>query len=393
MQLDLAWQTLREAEQIAPDHPELAKIEVTLLLHQENWQQASARCHFWALRFRRLYGEAMQPTIDLLEQIANNPQQALAQPAPLPDAALHTLLQLAQHTPPPESAYRLQTDHIGSAKLEPSAQLQEALDEWYQKYTFLPQQTALKGVPYALAWQMAEQWLPALQQNPILWQSFEVLDDLIRMIADGHPHSAKSATQPLVERGCDLFTRLQAPLHARGCRLSWQIVENRPAMHLAILHLDNLIDQGQATATIAWLEMILQTFDAQDEQRWREVLMPFYLEQARYDDALALAIRYPNDTINMRYDHALALFMQSGQGDQQNAANAQLANAISLYPMIAMALLARRGLYQSGAATRRKTDADHQSDLTIAYCDTHHGLWPKQALDWLETQYPQEHAP
>ena len=373
MRLAEAWDALHHAEEYAPDHPDVARIEVTLLLRQQNWEQASRRGHFWALRFHRLYGEAMAPTIDLLNRIADHPQQVFAQPEADFSAALAQLLALAEQAPPLECAYQVAAQADGSGKLEPAARLQEALGEWYQKYTFLPQQTAQEGVPYDLAWEMAADWLPLLANLPVLWSSFDVLDDLTRMIVHVQSPQANAAN-PLVARGAALFDLVVQKQEV----LQHDVPEHRALMHLAIAHLNHLMAGGNRDDVVAWLEKIMFSLQRGQELPWRELLMPYYLEEKRYQDAVQLAERYTANSVNMRYDHALALFMLG----QQDAANAVLAQAIGMYPMIVMALLARR---ESQAA--RKIVADEQQDLTTAYCDTHTGLWPAAALDWLSSRF------
>lgn len=374
-----AWDALHHAEELTPDHPDVARLEVTLLIHQENWEQASRRGHFWALRFHRLYGEAMQPTINLLNQMADAPRQVFAKQTFDYSQALEELLGLASNAAQPECAYHFILKNNCDGQLEPSPQLQEALDEWYQRYTFLPQQPAHENVPYDLAWKMAPEWMPLLKQYPILWNSFEILDDLTRIIAHGSPQQTRASNLPLVARSAALFDVVVAHLlSSNEVHLNWDMVENRPAMHLAIQHLDNLIDAGERESIIQWLEKILFSFHRSDERHWREILMTYYLESERYDAAVTLAQRYPNDIIHMRYDHALALFMLN----QTEQANAMLAEALNRYPLIAMALLARRELNLP-----RKIDADDDADFTTAYCETHNGLWPSAALAWLETQF------
>ncbi|MEN9865771.1 MAG: hypothetical protein RL748_1361, partial [Pseudomonadota bacterium] len=200
-----AWDALHHAEELTPDHPDVARLEVTLLVRQENWEQASRRGHFWALRFQRLYGEAMAPTIDLLNHMADNPQQVFARKEFDYSQHQHDLLALAARADAPACAYHFIVEHGKDGRLEPGAALQAALDEWYQKYTFLPQQAASETVSYDLAWQMAAEWMPVLQQHPILWNSFEVLDDLTRIIAHGAPRASKAANLPLVARSAALF--------------------------------------------------------------------------------------------------------------------------------------------------------------------------------------------
>ncbi len=374
-----AWDALHHAEDLTPDHPDVARLEVMLLIRQENWEQASRRGHFWALRFHRLYGEVMTPTINLLNQMADNPRQLFTKSAFDYSQPLKELLSLVANAAQPQCAYHFILQNNKDGQLEPNPQLQEALDEWYQHYTFLPQQAASEGVPYDLAWQMAPDWMPLLKQYPILWDSFEILDDLTRIIAHGSPQQARATNLPLVARSAALFDVVVQHLpSSNGVHLNWDMVENRPAMHLAIQHLDNLIDAGERIAIIQWLEKILFSFHRKDERHWRQILMTYYLETERYDAAVTLAQRYPNDIIHMRYDHALALFLLN----QLDQANTVLADALNRYPLIAMALLARREL-----TFPRKIDADDDADFTTAYCETHNGLWPSAALDWLETQF------
>ncbi len=382
VRLGEAWDALHHAEVFTPDHPDLAQIEVKLLIHQENWEQASRRGHFWALRFHRLHGETLAPVIETLNQMAANPQAVFAHIDNAPQLA--KLITLAQQAPTPECAYHFVAQADANGKLEPSPQLQEALDEWYQKYTFLPQQAALEGVPYDLAWQMAPDWMPLLTSHPILWHSFEVLDDLCRMIAHGHPQQSKAANLPFVERSAVLFDTVVQQLKDTQLHLDWDIIENRPTMYLAIQHLNDLIDRAKPEPIIQWLEKMLFSFHRSDEQHWREILMPFYLAAGRFKKAIDLAARYPDNSINMQYDHALALFMDG----QQSMANDVLAKALALYPMIAVTLQTRATHNPRENPITRKIDANNEADIASAYYDTHIGIWSSMALAWLHTRFP-----
>jgi tetratricopeptide (TPR) repeat protein len=382
VRLGEAWDALHYAEALVPDHPDLAQIEVKLLIHQENWDQASRRGHFWALRLHRLHGETLAPTIETLNQMAANPKTVFTHIDH--SQQLAKLITLAQHAPAPECVYHFVPQSATNGTLEPEPQLQEALDEWYQKYTFLPQQAALEGVPYDLAWEMAPDWMPLLNSHPILWHSFEVLDDLSRMIAHGHPQQAKARNLPLITRSAALFDTIVQRLKGSHIHMDWNIIENRPAMHLAIQHLNNLIDRSKPEPIVQWLEKMLFSFHRSDEQHWREILMPFYLSAGRFKKAIDLASRYPDNSIHMQYDHALALFMDG----QQGSANDVLTQALALYPMIAVTLQTRHTQNPRENRTTRKIDAADEPDLASAYFDTHIGIWSSMALAWLNSRFP-----
>jgi len=160
--------------------------------------------------------------------------------------------------------------------------------------------------------------------------------------------------------------------------LEWSWLENRP--FLRCLH-------GLATATLAdgdiekatgFFEELL-SFNPNDNQGVRELLMEVYLEQNTLKKAMELCNRYPNDCLaGLLYGYPLVLF-QLGKREQ---ASKKLIKAVKDSPKIAKELLKK---------SHKKPQSDIHGYISVGGWDEAYEYWERfgrfwdgEKLDWLK---------
>ena len=74
---DAAWESFRRAQRADPDNPSLVLNEVTLLVAEHRFEEASARARFWVAKLRKS-GWEYDGLIDALEEMARDPARAVA---------------------------------------------------------------------------------------------------------------------------------------------------------------------------------------------------------------------------------------------------------------------------------------------------------------------------
>ena len=74
---DAAWESFRRAQRADPDNPSLVLNEVTLLVAEHRFEEASARARFWVAKLRKS-GLDYDGLIDALEEMARDPARAVA---------------------------------------------------------------------------------------------------------------------------------------------------------------------------------------------------------------------------------------------------------------------------------------------------------------------------
>jgi tetratricopeptide (TPR) repeat protein len=74
---DAAWESFRRAQRADPDNPSLVLNEVTLLVAEHRFEEASARAKFWVAKLRKS-GRDYDGLIEALEEMARDPARAVA---------------------------------------------------------------------------------------------------------------------------------------------------------------------------------------------------------------------------------------------------------------------------------------------------------------------------
>lgn len=302
-----AWSLFAEALRADPDSPSLSHLEVTLLLSEGREPEARARARFWLMKFERRRDPGLDGLIDLLREVAEHGAQGLHDAMLGMDEQAAALAALWDEDRPLAVRYTLKPQGDSAGPLTPDGTLAAALAYWQDAFP-PPSYSPLSLDDDEDIWSDADAWLDTLQDHPVLWNSFEVLHGLVRAIQELPLPGTSSMVLALVERGERLLRAILQQHGAEGLKLEWGWMQNRPALSLIGAGLAGELGAPATPEHVARLEWLVLTLNPNDNQGFREVLMRCYLELDRFEDALALAARYPDDLAAMRYDEALALF-------------------------------------------------------------------------------------
>lgn len=372
--LEGAWTAFNHAQRADPENVALAMLEITILLSQQKWAQARERAVFWAARIAKIHGSDMATLLDYLHQVARDPQHAMQQINDDMVPGLAQLSSLLSTAPAVTCAYRLQPQDGLAGPLEPTPALAKARAKWETTFPSVLPFSVEMTTYNAEAWNEVDQWLPVLVAHPILWQDFNVLDDLVCAIDGLNTFGLEQTIQTLTSRALALLDCVLTDQKAMGQQLEWGFMENRPALRLVVRHIFDLRDAGNEAAAIPLMERMVNELNPNDNHGLRDLLMQHYLQHGDFECAVALSDRFPDDFGSMRYNRALAYF-RAGRRAQ---ADEILADAIHEYPLIGKVLLAK-----SAAKPKEGPITIGSRDEANDYRAEHLPFWSGDALAWL----------
>lgn len=342
-----AWQLFAQAQRLQPDNPALSHLEVIMLASEGRLEQAMGRAQFWLTRLTRQgLVEADDPLAEFLRLMSVDPDAALAMMRGdiddeddlfgASDEWAFALIDLLDDLPEPECHYALQPRDGNAGELKADRKLSALEKQWWEVF---PQD-----------WEDMDdysprediEWLDWLAANPLAWQSFRIMEDVLAVIG-GTEIFSEDVDDDLAEAEEDLLahaaTLLEAVItrnKAQGCLLEWGWLENRPALRLLAGRIDRCDDDDERLRLLDWL---VSTLNPNDNQGLREMLVRELIAKGRAADALALCDRYSGDGLGaMIYARVLAL-QQMGRLDQAAAA---LVQARKDRPRILKTLLAAK---------------------------------------------------
>ncbi len=369
-----ALDAFREAQRLNPDDPSLAHLEITLLIGAGRTQQARERARFWLARARR-GDDFPKPLIDLLRSAAEDPAAAVLEISEhrLPElAALRAMLRTL---PPPALNHDLQPDLYGVGALEPQPALARAEAKWRKRFPQAKPLLTMLGEGDASAFDEPQRWLPLLEREPLLWQSFDVLDDLAMAVhALGILGADEGVVLPLLDRAVAL---LRLHVDASGAqKLPWGFPENRPALRCVAARLHHALEHDDRATALPLAEWMVLRLNPDDNHGFRGALMRLYVQSDRFDNAIALAQRFPDDTAELTLTHVLALF---SAGRHEEAKAALLAAAAEHARAVKMLLADNPKQPKSGEFGIALGGAEE----AWLYRTAHRELWRERgALEW-----------
>jgi tetratricopeptide (TPR) repeat protein len=304
-----AWKLFQDALRLQPDNPNLATLEITLLLGQGDRERIKERGQFWLARLARDRNHDYSDLMAHLRELIADPDALAMKYESRDRPGLVELRQLIATMPPAACQYGLHRDG-DEACLEPSSDLQVLLSDWRARVTvFKPDLTALES-DNAEAWERLAPGLAWLRKRPLAWQCFDILDDLALAVGSTDIMGADHLLVPIQERACALLRLVVATNQAEQCRLPWGFLENRPALRLVVALIYRLRDRRRLDDAQALAEWMLFTLNPNDNHGLREDLAQLYLERGNAKAALAVCDRYPDDDMaSTLFDRALALHM------------------------------------------------------------------------------------
>ncbi|MEW5967988.1 MAG: SEC-C metal-binding domain-containing protein [Pseudomonadota bacterium] len=375
---DLAWTLFQQAQRLAPDDPGLSHLEILILKSQGDHARARERAAFWIARLSKDKTGQYADLITFLRQAADDLGGSMLNLLQENHPALQQYADLMTRLPAIACHYTLGMDAQDAGPLEPDPTLRRLHAQW------APYAQVMAEASPAIQWDARLPWLAWLEKNPLAWQSFEILLDIVQALNDTEPRISGMGNDmvlPLLQRAEALLRLVIGQHHAEGRTLEWGWRENRPALSLlaslAFYHAEH-DDPERAVDLLAWCVL---TLNPNDNQGLRDPLIHHYLRVNRIDDALRLAARYPDDLPAMQYGGILALFMAG----KIEAAARQLKQTARAYPEIARMLLSaspRRPALNPGFSTLGgKDEAWYYREANLDVWRQSGGLaWLRQAL-------------
>lgn len=379
-----AWKSFAIAQQLDPNSPSLALLELTLLIAENKIVQAKARATFWLARFKRS-PDVTPEFLNLLTECTQDPASALRMTQSNDDEVpglLNELNSLLMSAPPIAIHYQLEI-YGQEAMLQPEKKLAAVERQWDNNaQPSKPGLTFLSNDDLEF-WERAEDWLPLLQKKPLLWNSFEVLDDLVMGIdailnAAGMNDYWFGLFNQLLERASALLEAQLAP-HPAGTTLPWLMLENRPALRL-LAHRVYVMEynEGFSQNFIRAAERLIQ-LNPNDNHGYRAQLTTAYLANNQIEQAIALASQYESDALcTLPLNHVLALYLNN----QTDEALKRLKHIAPRFQVAIKMLLAKSAkqppMEKYGIKMGGKYEAWRYREDTLA-------LWQQQgALEWLK---------
>jgi len=375
-----AWAAFREAQREDPDNPSLAPLELLLLVSRGETEQARERARFWIARLERSRDPELADLIAFLRQVAADPAAAMGQMSRDMNPDLDRLARLLGAAPAIDPHYGIERSGTEGA-LKADTALATVEVRW--RSVFPQSKPSLTATQHGFTgmWDDAQPWLGFLEQNPLTWQSFDVLDDLA-MAVEALPGLGTDTTvlEPLLERGIALLKANLNAGNAVDVRLPWAWLENRPALrtlaHLAF-RARYATDGAVENARFVELSELLIALNPNDNHGVREHLAGAYLARGAPENTLALAERYPDDFCGMTLNCVLALYRLGRHGDAlQSLHTAARDHAVAIKMLLADDPREPRSS-RYGITVGGKEEA-------WEYRTAHRALWEQGgALEWL----------
>ncbi len=383
--IEAAWQSFRDAQREDPEDPNLATLELTLLVSRGEIEQARERARFWISRLERKRDPELAGFIGFLRRIHADPHAAMAEGDAKRFPGLDRLGALLAAAPAPQAQYTAADRGESGWVLEPLAALAALESRWRKVFPqtkpgLIATQHGFEGM-----WNAPARWLDFLERHALAWQSFDVLDDLAMAVDVLQPMGAGATIlEPLLERGAALL-ELNLAAAAGGATLQWGWPENRPALRM-LAHLAYraaaAMDRSASHERFVGVAERLLALNPGDNHFVREPLTRAYLARGWPEKVVALTERYPDDFCGPALNRILALVSLERRGE-------------ALVALRAAAQEHRVAIEMLLAAAPKQPKPDAGPGITMGgkeeaweYRVAHRALWQRDgALDWLRAAW------
>ena len=332
---DDAMEAFRRTQLLAPDDPALGMLEVSLLTGGGRLELARERAKFWLARARRAEPPLSDEMFEILREAATDPAQAMLGVGRMREPELGRLIDLFSAAPAPAPCYALERSADGAAELRPLPELAAAETRWREVFPQSKPPLTMLATGDASAFDDPAPWLGLLEAQPLLWQSFDVLDDLAMAVnALGVLGAEQRLEAPLLDRAITLL-RLALQDDAQA-EVPWGCLANRPALRCVAARAHAALAAGAWSQAQELAEWLVLRLNPNDNHGLRGALARLYLAAKQTDEAIALSERYPDDLAEMTLNRVLALYMAERRGESLMA----FADAARNHPAAVKMLLA-----------------------------------------------------
>lgn len=349
---ETAWERFGQALRLTPDDPSLSHLEVLVLRSEGRIDEAKARAKVWASRLRRMSPEN-EGLIEVLEQMAEDPDRAMLNIADSHRPDDETWGDLLDEAPPVELLYKIEQtpvqDDISDVQrisIAMTALPTLALVERQWRDRFFVQKPNLIEL-FGDASAACDEFAAVgefMRANPAAWQSFEILDDLALIardwFSDDEGFAESAVLLDLTDRAQDLLQRCVASVGSGKAIVEWGVPGNRPPLRLIAQRIDALVDSffdDDSDTEFDRLREWMLELNPHDNHGYRNPVMQSFLLAGDMQRAIEVAQRYPKDVGDLPFDLALALYRS---GRKEEAAEAWMRGA-TYTPTIAETLLAK----------------------------------------------------
>ena len=383
--LEAAWQSFRDAQREDPEDPNLATLELTLLVSRGEIEQARERAHFWISRLERRRDPELRDFIGFLRKAQADPRAAMAEGDLKGNPGLERFADLLAAAPGPQAHYALAERGEAGSVLEPGAALAATESRW--RKVFPQTKPGLSATQHDSdeMWDAPAPWLDLLGRDALAWQSFDVLDDLAMAVEVLQPLGAGATIlDPLLERGAALL-ELHLSTAAQGSTLQWGWPANRPALrmlahraHRAAAEMDR---DASAERFVDAAERLL-ALNPDDNQFVREPLTRAYLARGQPEKVVALTDRFADDLCGPTLNRILALLRLARRGEALTALrDAAQDHRVAIEMLLADAPRQPRSGRGPGITVGGKEEA-------WEYRAAQRALWQRDgSLDWLRAAW------
>jgi len=327
---DDAMSAFANAQRLAPDDPALTLLEMSLLVAFDETQRAAERADFHIRRLSRTNNDGRYDDL-----IAALRQMGERGPDFMMEAELRRYPELnlldTWLADLPAAQLRLDLSRSGAGdlgELRPLRSLAKPLARWNELFNVeAPGLVSLQS-DSGDVWDTFEDWMDLLEDQPVLGDSFDVLDGLLLVLQSHRSPGAAAVARRVIDRGLALWTLLVERFPQARCE--WPVWANRPALRLLAQH---IVSDRTPTAehSFDWLRHLVLVLNPNDNHGFRWRLAPVLLRRGMVADTLALCERYPDDGDAMALAHVLALW-HSGQ---RGRAKSLLADTLRANPTLA----------------------------------------------------------
>lgn len=376
---------MNEAMRASPDNPDLAILEIQCLMAEGKAPIARERAKFWHTKLARLRDPALKEGLDWLLGVIENPNAAMFKVAAMENAELDQLQAQMQALATPQCHYQLEIMEGSTGPFEPTGALTKALLKWSQAFPVnKPLSTHVSLGDNDAAWDNPQVWLAVLKDHPILWDSFDALDDIIGALDSYQFAGVVEALVPVLLNRAELLFNLAMTQHqASALKCEWGFLENRPALRMLARKAFDNEHSNNATKRDAAFELMLRLvliINPNDNHGLRANVMAGLITRGRASEAITLAARYPEDMSFMEYNRVLAFYAADRIAEAKQAAQ----YAFATYPRVGKMLIEK-------SPRKPKMDSYGYARGSLQeswlYREDFLECWQSQAgaLDWLRT--------
>ena len=389
-QIRESWISFRKAQIDSPDDCKVGMLEIQLLLAEQRFDRARERAGFLLKRMKK-QGLDDDFSREFLEEVVSDPRKGRLRIefARIQDMGLELVdwLEKVARRPLPEYLCRepgkgrlsREIRDVRNYALTLPAAVRDCEEDWDD---VCPADFAGGAASGGALWQPDADfgWIDFLCRRPESFDSLSILEDVIRIL-DLHPNRELSGfndgvLEPILQRLWAIIERIIAGIPVKG-HLPWSIPHNRSFLRITGQYILQLLQDGEMEEFFRLAERVLE-INPNDEQGVRTGLVNCYLDMERYQQALAVCRRYPNDMlVDILYGRALALFCL----EDAEACHARK-EAVEKLPLAAEYLLAGRVRVPEARESAESWDA-------YSYRDEMLPVWKasRKALKWLKEEY------